>query len=304
MVDRISSFGQTGQLLTNNLRLQSNYAKTQVQISTGLKDDRYEGIADNASRLFSLEADFDRITQQNENAQLALDRTEVMYDAMSTMIAETQIFAADLSSSVSSFGLQGNDLRNAAQTRLNQIVGNLNTQLAGRYLFAGAVTETAPVDLTGYGGQVFVLPGPSTSDFTYYQGDTYIQNVEAADGFNVNYGVRANNTAFEQIIRAYDLIITNPTDPDTLQEALRVIQIGLDELTVLQAATSQDAQTLQGQIDANEEDLLLLTEQIADLTNVDLAEATTKLKQLETQLEASYAVTTDLLNLSLVDFIR
>ena len=304
MTDRIASFTQTGNILNNNLRLQSNYARTQTQVSSGYVSDRYEGLAGDTSRLLNVESDFERITQQTENAQLALDRTEIMYSALNSIIEQTQNFASDLQSTVSGFGLEGADLQNVAQTRLNSLVGNLNTQLADRFLFAGSATQTAPVDLTGFGGQVYVAPGPSVADTTYYQGNDYIQNIEASDSFVIDYGVLADDPAFEQIIRAYDLVITNPNDQDTLEEAFRLIQIGYDQSAILQATIAQDANTLQQQITANSEDLVLLETQMADIREVDLAEASTRLKQLETQLEASYSVTATLLKLSLADYIR
>lgn len=306
MVDRIASFTQTSQLIQGNLRLQSNYAETQVQIASGYVSDRYEGIAVDTSRLLNLESDYKRISQQTENAQLALDRVEIAFSSMGSIIDQTQQFVADLTATVSGFGSQGADLLNIAQTNLNQVAGNLNTQLADRYLFAGSATQTRPVDLNdpAFGGQIFIFPGPSVADTDYYQGDNIIQSVEASDGFTVNYGVTADNQAFEKIIRGYDLIITNPTDGPTLDEALRIMLEGVDEVAVLKASASQDAQTLDGQISSNLEDLNLIETQIADIREVDLAEASTRLAQLETQLEASYAVTTDLLRLSLVDFIR
>jgi flagellar hook-associated protein 3 FlgL len=292
--------------MQNNLRLQSNYAKTQVQIASGLKSTQYADIATDSSRLLNLESDYERILQQTENTKLAIDRTEIMFDALGSIIDQTQEFVADLYASVSGTGAQGSALSNIAQTNLQQVAGGLNTQVSGRYLFAGAATKTSPVDLNdpAWGGQIFVLPGPSVADTNYYQGDNYIQSVEAADGFTVNYGITADNTAFEKIIRGYDLIVTNPTDTDTLYEALRIMEQAVDEVAVLKASLSQDTQTLDSQVDANLLDINLIDTQISDIQDVDLAEATVRLKQYESQLEASYSVTSDLLNLSLLDFIK
>jgi flagellar hook-associated protein 3 FlgL len=182
----------------------------------------------------------------------------------------------------------------------------LNTEISGRTLFSGSATQTRPVDLTaaGFGGQTFTAPGPSIANTNYYQGNNFIQSVEAIDGFPVNYGVTADNSAFEKAIRAYDLIITNPNDPDTQAEALRLLQESADEMAVVQASLSQRAQTLDQQLEDNLEQLNLLDNQIVNIREVDVAEATVALKQLETQLEASYTVTATLLNLKLSDFIR
>lgn len=306
MTDRIATFTQTNALISNNLRVQSNYGERQLQVSSGFKADNYAGIARDTSRLLNLESDQSRITQQAENTQLALDRTNLMFDTLGNMISQTDQFVADLIATVSGFGLTGNDLVNNATTKLNQFAGSLNTQIADRHLFSGSATQTPPVDLTdpAWGGQLFALPGPSTVDNNYYQGNNYIQNVESVDGFTVNYGVTANDPAFEQIIRGYDLIVTNPTDDDTLAEALRIMQIGVDDLAVLKAQISQDAQVLESQIIDNLEELNLIESQIVTIREVDVAEASVKLKQIETQLEASYTVTSTLLNLKLSDYFR
>ena len=306
MSDRIATFTQTNQIINNNLRLQTRYGETQLQVSSGFKSNDYAGIARDASRLLNLETDYDRITQQTENAQIALDRTNLMFSVISNMVSQTDQFLADLQSTVSGFGLSGADLQNNAQTKLNQFAGGLNTQIADRYLFAGANTQVQPVDFaaTGYGGQLFVLPGPSVADTSYYTGNNYIQTVEAIDGFNVDYGVLASHPAFEQIIRAYDLIITNPTDPDTLTEAFRVMQDGQRQMQILNAQISQDAQTLDQQINDNTEELNLIDTQIVIIREVDVAEASVTLAQIETQLEASYTVTSIMLDLKLSDYFR
>ena len=78
MVDRIASFTQTSQLINSNLRLQSKYGESQIQLSSGLKSDGYQGIAPDTSQLLNLESDYKRITQQSENTQIALERGEII----------------------------------------------------------------------------------------------------------------------------------------------------------------------------------------------------------------------------------
>jgi flagellar hook-associated protein 3 FlgL len=306
MVDRIASFIQTTNIVSNNLRLQSLYGQINQQIASGVKSETFPGIAEDSKRLLNLESDYERILQQTDNISIVSNRVNIMFDAVGSIVEQTQKFMGDLSATVSTFGPQGADLVNIAQTNLRQVAGQLNTLIAGRYLFSGSATQTQPVDLNdpAFGGQTYTAPGPSVPDTDYYQGNNYIQTVEASDGFNVDYGVTANNAAFEQIIRAYDLIITAPNDQDTLAEAFRLLQLGADEAAVLQANISQEAQVLEQQESANQEELVLLEEQIVDIREVDLAGATVQLSQIEAQLEASFSATSRLLRLSIVDFIR
>jgi len=305
MVDRIASFVQTGNIISGNMRLQSLYGDVNKQIASGLKSQGFTGIED-SKRLLNLESDYERITQQTENTVIASDRVDIMYDAVRSIVEQSQKFMGDLSASISGYGSQGGDLSNIAQTNLLQVAGQLNTVIEGRHLFAGSATKTVPVDLNavGFGGQLFVLPGPSVSNTNYYQGNNYTQTVESSDGFNVDYGVTADNPAFELIIRAYDLVITNPTDADTLQEAIRVLQLGIDQTAILNANISQEAQVLESQEITNLEELNILDTQIVSIREVDLAGATVQLSQIEAQLEASYSATAKLLRLSIVDYIR
>ena len=304
MVDRIASFTQTGNLINNNLRLQGKYSESQIQLSSGFKSQNYQGVARNSSQLLNLESDYERITQQSENAQIALDRSEMMYSAIGGLLDNSRSFIADLQDTISGFGLEDADLVNNAQTNMDRLVGSLNSSIQGRFLFGGSATQTPPVDLAGFGGQVFTAPGPSVADTGYYQGNNYVQSVEVSDGFSVNYGVTADNPAFEKLMRGFDLIITTPNDLDTLNEAFRIMKEGLDDVAVLQALVSQRTQTIDRQIDTNLEELNLIDNEIVDIREIDGAEVSIRLKQLETQLEASYSVTTDLISLSLADYIR
>ncbi|MGB0720719.1 MAG: flagellin [Bdellovibrionales bacterium] len=301
MVDRITSFVHTNQLINGNLRVQSRYAEGQVQLSTGYKSETFEGLAAESSRILNLESDVKRITAQTENAEIALNRTEVMFDALGTVIDIGRSFAADLGSAISGINIQPSQIQDIAIQQLEVTAAALNTQFAGRYVFSGSATQTAPVDLNaaGWGGAVI----PSAADTGYYQGNSFIQSVEAADGFTLSYGLTADDTGLEQIIRAFDLVRTTPGDTATLQEALVLLQAGLDSVAETKARVSQDSQSLSAQIDQNQEDLTLTSKLITELKEVDLAEVSVRLQQLEAQLEASYSVTADLLRLSLTDFI-
>ena len=160
MTDRIATFTQTGQIISNNMRLQNAYAERQIQVSSGLKTRYFDGLAFDATRLLSLESDVKSIQQQTDNAQIALDRVNLMFSVLSNLVTQTDAFLADLQATSSSLGITGQDLVNNAQTRLDQFAGGLNTRVQGRFLFAGSNTEIAPVDFagTGWTGQFFVPP--------------------------------------------------------------------------------------------------------------------------------------------------
>ncbi len=297
---RISTFSQSNQLIQTNLRIQGNYAETQLQISTGLISDTYEGISDDANQLLNLESDFDELSTRNDNAQVAADRTEFMFDLLGGVIDVAQGYLSDLGAALTGLSVTGDQIQQSADAALEQIVGVLNSQIGDRFIFSGSDISTRPIDLTTYGGATI----PSTADTSYYQGNTYISSVEVTEGFTVNYGVTADDGAIEQLLRSLDLVITNPNDPATLEEGMILLEQSLDDLATVKAGVAQDSNALAEVIDRNNEELNLIDGVISGLTKVDLASASVNLQQIETQLEASYAVTTRLLDLSILNYIR
>lgn len=301
MVDRIATHAHTQTLAKELMRLQSDYAAGQTQSSSGLKSDHYQGIANTTQRLLNLESDYSRVTAQSENSQIALDRVNSMYDTVGALVDMITTTKSTVSASLSGSGLDTGSLQAEATQLMEEFASNLNVQQGGRYLFGGGVTNTAPVDIndTSY----VVATPPSTADTNYYQGDSFTAKVQVSDELSVSYGVTADNSAFEKALRAYSLIVNNPTDDTALQEAYALLDESFDELNIMQTKISNQATLLDRQIDQNTDELNLLDGLIGDIKNVDLAEVTVKLTELETQLEASYSLTTKLLNLNLHDYL-
>jgi|TARA_R110002126_G_scaffold291807_1_gene459655 flagellar hook-associated protein 3 FlgL len=300
MVDRISSYSNSSKLIENNLRLQSAYAEGQQQVSSGYKSDSYEGLSKDTSRILSLESDYANLTAQTENAELALERSNVTFDTLGTMLDYAQSFLATLNAGISGTTTTV-DLQNVANAGMDQIESLLNTQIAGRYLFSGSATTTPPVDFSDptFGPAV----APSVADTGYYQGNDYKHTIELGEGYNIDYGLTANDPIIEQIVRAYDLVRNTPGDQATVEEAYNLLESGLDDLAEMRASVSLRAQNIDTAINDNLDDLNLLDNTLAGMKEVDLAEVTIRLQEIQTQLEASYSLTATLLRLNLADYI-
>ncbi len=300
MVDRISSYSNSSKLIENNLRLQSAYADGQQQVSSGFKSDSYEALSKDANRILSLESDYANLTAQTENAELALERSNVTFDTLGTMLDNAQPFLATLNAALSGTTTSA-DLANFANAGLDQIEALLNTQIAGRYIFAGSATKTQPVDFAdpAFGPAT----APSVADTDYYQGNDYVHTLEVGEGYNIDYGITANDPIIEQIVRAYDLIRNAPADQATMEEAFNLLETGLDGLAEMRASVALRAQSLDTAINNNLDDLNLLDNTLASMKEVDLAEVTVRLQEIQAQLEASYSLTATLLRLNLADYI-
>jgi len=106
-----------------------------------------------------------------------------------------------------------------AQQMLQEMGSLLNTQYAGSYLFGGGQTTNPPVDVSNASYPAMTLP--STASTSYYKGDDEIMSVRVSDTDTVSYGVTADNPAFEQALRALNLVANNsPLSSDALNEAM------------------------------------------------------------------------------------
>jgi flagellar hook-associated protein 3 FlgL len=301
MVDRIATYSQSGSLLKELMRLQSSYATATLQEASGLKSDTYDGIGKDTQRLLNLESEYSEITSQSENAQVALDRVNIMYSNVGTMLNLLTDGLTNITQSLGGSTVDGSYLSAKLQQGMEEFSSRLNVQLNGTYLFAGGASS-APVNINDPDYNLAV--DAVTVDAAYYQGSDYVAQVQASSDLVIEYGVAADSSGFEKALRAYNLALSNPEDQSTLQDAYNLMNEAFEEINTTQTILSGQATTLDDQVDENTETLNLLDTMIGDIKNADLAETTMKLAELETQIEASYAIATKLLQLNLYDYIK
>lgn len=287
--------------------LQARMAERSIQVSTNKAAQRYSGIAGDARRLVNLKTDHLRLSQFMTNNQLVDQRLQVMETNTTQIFDITTDLRTTLVQALSGGVSTAIPLQDIARSMLDQIQGLLNVQVGGRYLFAGSVTDRPPVDFTDPG---YTLPGPafpSSSDKNYYQGDATNLSTRASDNLTLAYGINADETGFEEIIRALQLVITADTSPppdeDRLSEALRVANLALDDIPPLVARIGGSRNSLESANTAHDETLLLAERSINDLENVDIVKAITLLSADRTTLEASFAALAQMRDISLVNFL-
>jgi flagellar hook-associated protein 3 FlgL len=280
---------------------------TQIQIATGTVADRYSAIGTDAGRLVSLESTQTRIEQYVKNIEIIDQRLQVMETNTSQVFELASTFRTLLINGLNAEASSDLGLALAAQDILQQVAGLLNEQQDGRYLFSGTATNVAPVDLNASG---FTAPPPlypSAADTAYFQGNSTKLSVRVDSNVDVTYGVTADETGFEQIIRALHLASTAdvgpPQDRNRFEEALRVVNEALDDIPLIVSRIGGARRTLE-QITSKHQEFSLFTEEaIGKIENVDVAEAVSRLTKDQVTLEASYLTVARLAELSLVRFL-
>ena len=304
---RVATYAQQTLLLTQIRTAQSRMQNTQIQMSTGYTSQTYAGIAPQAGQLVNLESAHARTQQYMTNNKTVDLRLQSMENSVGNTVEAASklktLLVNGLNNNVAadmSLGLQ-------AQNLLNEVAKQLNVKIGDHYLFSGTKTDTPPVDLTapGYGAPPTVTP--SVADTGYYQGDSVVLSTRAADDYDVSYGVTADNPAFEKLIRALQLTATVTTTPvldrARLQDGLDLVNQAINELSTVRSSIGVTQNALDS---ANEDhtDMTVYMEQtITQITQVDVAEAASRLSADQLMLQASYMTISQLSKLSLANYL-
>jgi len=151
MVSRVATY--TNHTLLSDLAIR-NAAKVtdlQNQASSGYKSRDYAGIADSAQRLLNLEGEYTRTEQYLRNttqAKLRLQSMETAVDSMLEIATQMKTLLIQASSAQQADDV---NIMDEAEQALQQIANLLNTNLDGRYLFAGGRSEDPAVDIDKIG---------------------------------------------------------------------------------------------------------------------------------------------------------
>ena len=318
---RVSTLAQQQLITSNALRTQRNVNDLQVQIASGKKTQSFSGIADDAGRLVNLKSELSQAEQFIQNITITEKRLDLMAFALDQIEDIARKARTDFAGALNGSAADDIQLSLLAQASLDQVVEVLNTKDDSRFLFAGGAVETKPVNLSNAN---YTAPAPGspptfvqTVETGYYQGDAVLQSTRADDGFNVAYGMNADESAFEKLIRTLDNVSNVTfTDPITAQEKTFLSEAmveltelidnnGVDKtLSDLRADIGLDRVVLDNIRDKHNDFLQFSQDYIAEIENIDPAEVLTSLNFEQIQLEASFTTIARIQTLSLSNFLR
>ena len=300
MAMRVATFGISEQMIAAALRTQSAMASQQIQEASGQVSSDFAGYGSSTQQILNLQVSVSRSQSYVDAATAAGNKVEVMYSTVNSVADLLTQFRSLLTGASSASSTDATSVTQSAQDMLEQMASLLNTQYSGSYLFAGGRTTTAPVDLDSATN----ANSPSSPDSSYYQGDGEIASVRVSDSHSVSYGVTADNTAFEQALRAMNLVAKNsPLSADTLTEALTLATSAVDAVGVLQSGISNSAASIE-RASTLQADYQSFAETLGtSLTGVDVAAVTASLSTYQAQLTASYAAIAKVQSLQLASYL-
>ncbi|MBI1203236.1 MAG: flagellin [Rhodopseudomonas sp.] len=303
MVMRVATFALSNSMIDAALRTQAEIATRQIQTASGKVSSDYGGLGASSKKVIDLQVSVSRSSNYEQAASSADDRVQVMYSATGSIADLLSSFKTQLIAASSAATTDSTSLVSAAQGYMSDIASLLNTQYGGRYMFAGSRTETAPVDLSAYSNTT----SATTADTSYYTGDDQIVSAKVSDSQSISYGVTADNSAFEQAMRALSIVAnstSSPVDSTTIANALDLTTSALDGVTGVQTQLSLKASQLESAVSTQQDYQSFASTLSSDLTDVDVASVTAQISTYQTQLEASYSALSKILSLKLSDYLK
>jgi len=306
----VSSIAQMQQVIQNLSQLETQGNTLEQQISTGLKSQTYSGIAPQAAQLVDLSAAQSQQQGYINTINTVNTRLGTMSLATSTMASLVQQFSSELQTNA--YNTNGTPIQTQAQALLAQVGDYLNTADGEGYVFSGANSATAPFDASALPNPGdLVTPVNGAPPAGYYQGDNTVSSAKVDNNLTVQYGVTANNTAFEQVVRVLNFLANSPpldqnnaTDAANVNTAEQMLSTAGSQIEQITANIGMNQSELNNQLQMHQQSLTLAQTNIGDIENADPSTVITQLDTLQTQLTASYQTVNMLQNLSLANYLK
>jgi flagellin-like hook-associated protein FlgL len=149
-MSRIATLNASNRLLEVMTRVQGRLHDQQVRVTTEKVSQDYAGIAGKAGRLVSLEttrAAVGRGIDDNAIIETRLAATDRAVEAMGKTMGDFRAMLLDLGSNKPLDEAHVTEVQAFAFRALKDMEGYLNTEVNGRFLFAGSRATTRPADL-------------------------------------------------------------------------------------------------------------------------------------------------------------
>lgn len=306
-MNRVSTLSQNQIVVSRMLQSQVDIAETQRQIGSGTVADSFKGLAREATALVSAKALETRTAKFVDLGQQVVGRVQLQDSSLGAIYDTAKQLREDLLSALATDS--GRTVSVNVESGFSAARSVLNTRVGGVYIFGGNRTDTEPFNATSLSD----LANPGAAIPTFFDNGSSKARVRIDQELIIEYGQLADDigqglmTSIKTLAE-YDAVTPfaanlTPADKAIVQTQIANLQLEMDKITQIQAENG----LTQGRI----EDILIRHEEldvvnkglIADIQDVDLSEAISRLNREQLAVEAAYSLIRELNELSLLNFI-
>jgi flagellar hook-associated protein 3 FlgL len=311
-IERTSTAGQSQFLLLQIQSASQALDKSQAQVASGKVATDYTGLGNKVSLLEAARTSANKADAYQSNTTLALNQADLQDTQMSSLSDLANQLRQAMTTSIAQG--DGTTLMTTAQGILDQVNQILNTKDAnGNYLYGGDKNNVPPVNVTTL-AQLAALPSASDA----FSNGTLKKSVMVGDGQGVQIGMLASDIAGGLMQTLKDIATFDSSSSGPLSASTPMTQAANDFLTselptaIGAAATVNNAAASNGFVynqlqDASDHQSALSTLYkgfVSNIEDVDMPTAITKLNQNQVALQAAYQVTSQLNQVSLLNYLK
>ncbi|HXC56875.1 MAG TPA: flagellin [Rhizomicrobium sp.] len=310
-IERTSTAGQSQYLLSQITQASSQLNKTQAQVASGLVSTNYAGLGDKVSLLEAARTAANKATAYQTNTTQAVNQADLQDSQMSSLSDLANQLRQAITTSVANG--DGTTLMATAQGIFDQASQILNTKDAnGNYLYGGDKDNTPPLNVTSL-SQLAALPAVSGA----FSNGTLKKSVMVGDGQSVQVGMLASDVGSSLMQTLKDLAGFDAGPTGNLAATPNLTEAQSDFLTgeipssVTAASDVNAAAASNGFVynqlkDASDQQSSLSTLYqgfVSNIQDVDMPTAITQLNQNQVALQAALQVTSQLNQVSLLNYL-
>jgi flagellar hook-associated protein 3 FlgL len=292
MIMRISDSVGYRNLLDNLNMLNARFEQKQEEVSSGQRLSHLHVAPADSAEMVQLNDQLAGLDQFKTNADSGGYFLQVSDSTLNTLYnLVTSIYTAG-SEAANSFN-DANSLSALAtqiQSQLDQVLSLANTQVEGRYIFAGSQT-TSPA---------FTVAGGTAT----YQGDTAVNTIHISDGLQVEENI-PGSAVFSPVFANVEALLAaiQSGDQSAIKSSLGQFSSTLATVNQVRAKLGVDLGKLEDAATALQTQQTNIKTRQSNIGDVDMAAAICQLSQTQTALQAALKAGSLLTQNSLFDYL-
>lgn len=288
VTDSISSRNLLQYIAMLNERLE----RASAEASSGKKLLDLHDSPSGSAEMLQLSQQLSEIDQYQSNAETSsffLNVTDSTLNSLYNLVTSVFTRGSAAASSSNDAGTLAT-LASEIRAQRDQMLSLANTQVRGRYIFAGAQV-TAPA---------YTL----ADDTLTYQGDMEVNKVEIGSGLQINANI-PGSSVFDPVFASVTALLdaVEGGDQSAIQAALGQFSGALARLNEVRARLGVDLEELQNAVLTRQDLQSSIKVRHSTISDADIAEAITEISRARTALEATMNVGALLSRKNLMDYL-
>lgn len=302
-----------GNMMSSYLKdIQSNLQsmnKLNKQLNTGKQVNKISDDPLKAVKIMNLNNEIDDIQKYNGTCDEVtgwLDVTDSALDSVGSLTSEIKTLLKSISGAVGEDEIKS--IATDVNGKIQQMGEAFNTTYAGKYIFGGTATDTAPVK--------FTTNATGNVSLSFNTNDGKVSNemkeslsASLSSGVNMEYSLNINQISdggdmFTLLNSVSNALNKNPIDTTEIGELSEKLDSSLTDILNNRSVVGSRSNTVSSVKEANDDNAVQMEGVLSNIQDVDVTEKYIQYSQAQMVYTASLQVSSKLFQTTILDYIR